>query len=518
MKARGYVRVSTDEQAQEGVSIEAQTKILEAYAVVKGYSDFKIYIDDGYSGKNLNRPAVKQLLDECRAGGVDAVIVWRLDRISRSLRDTLMIVEDILQDNSTTLLSVTESIDTSTPAGRLLLNILATFAQHERESDVERVTMAHRHLAKDCRYLGGPVPLGYTIDADKHYQIDETTAPIVRKAFDMYIHREGYAEILRYINAQGVRTMHGRPYAKTTLLSLLTNEKYIGTYIHGRLAPADKKGRRSSSRVNPVDQQIRIPHGIPAIIDQATWDAACALRAENKRSSSSYRTRVATPLQGLVYCGVCGRPMQIRTAGHDKSNPGHWQRYYRCPKNCCQPAEKNDLESGVFEMLEAIISDEAMLTTLVGLINTYAQAAAEDRHESKKDLHARLSKIEQKIRSILDFITTSGAQAPASLAQELTILERTRDEIIAALDAANQPAIQVTMADMQHAVSTIAKIKQQPPEIQKQIIQATVDKVVVSSEQYAITLTGLHAVEMSPYRIEACRARQHHIHTYTHII
>ena len=87
--ARGYVRVSTEEQAVNGVSIDAQKEILQAYAVVKGYTDFKIYTDEGFSGKNLNRPDVQRLLEECRSGKVEAVIVWRLDRLSRSLRDTL---------------------------------------------------------------------------------------------------------------------------------------------------------------------------------------------------------------------------------------------------------------------------------------------------------------------------------------------------------------------------------------------------------------------------------------------
>ena len=93
--ARGYVRVSTEEQAVNGVSIDAQKEILQAYAVVKGYTDFKIYTDEGFSGKNLNRPDVQRLLEECRSGKVEAVIVWRLDRLSRSLRGDLLDAEAI---------------------------------------------------------------------------------------------------------------------------------------------------------------------------------------------------------------------------------------------------------------------------------------------------------------------------------------------------------------------------------------------------------------------------------------
>lgn len=111
----GYVRVSTDEQAAHGASIPAQTEVLQAFSVVKGCKEgFRIYTDDGYSGKNLHRPAIKEVLEQCRQGSVSALVVWRLDRLSRSLRDTLSIVEDVLTPNGVTLISATESIDTST--------------------------------------------------------------------------------------------------------------------------------------------------------------------------------------------------------------------------------------------------------------------------------------------------------------------------------------------------------------------------------------------------------------------
>ena len=155
----GYSRVSSDEQAAHGISIDAQRNILQGYAAMTA-QQIRIYEDAGFSGKNMNRPALRQLLDDCRAGSVSAVVVWKLDRLSRSLRDTLSIIEDVLQPRGITLVSVTESIDTSTPSGRMMLNMLASFAQLEREQDSDRVVMAHKHLARDCKYLGGHVPLG----------------------------------------------------------------------------------------------------------------------------------------------------------------------------------------------------------------------------------------------------------------------------------------------------------------------------------------------------------------------
>jgi len=196
----GYSRVSSEEQAAHGISIDAQRGILEGYAAMTS-QQIRIYEDAGYSGKNTNRPALQQLLAACRSDAVSAVVVWKLDRLSRSLRDTLAIIEDVFQPRSITLVSVTESIDTSTPSGRMMLNLLASFAQLEREQDSDRVVMAHKHLARDCKYLGGHIPLGYCIDADKHYQLDPVTAPVVRRVFEMYLSRSGYTPILDYLNS-----------------------------------------------------------------------------------------------------------------------------------------------------------------------------------------------------------------------------------------------------------------------------------------------------------------------------
>lgn len=135
MIARGYIRVSTDEQTKNSVPIQAQEKILDSLAVVKGYDDFQVYIDDGYSGKDLDRPQMQKLLEECRQGHVDAVLVWKLDRLSRSLRDTLTIIEEIFEPNRISLISATESMDSPTPGGRIRLSLLETLTQHEREQD-----------------------------------------------------------------------------------------------------------------------------------------------------------------------------------------------------------------------------------------------------------------------------------------------------------------------------------------------------------------------------------------------
>ena len=273
----GYSRVSSEEQAVHGISIEAQRNSLQGYAAMMN-QQIRIFEDAGYSGKNTNRPALQQLLAACRSGSASAVVVWKLDRLSRSLRDTLTIIEDVFQPRGITLVSITENIDTSTPSGRMMLNLLASFAQLEREQDSDRVVMAHKHLARDCKYLGGHVPLGYRIDADKHYQLDPVTAPVVRRAFEMYLSRTGYTPILDYLNSFDFPGTRKTPFKKSDLNNLLGNEIYAGIYI--RRLGADPRHRITSP------ETIRVPGGVPAILTPEEWSRVCAFREQARTVSS----------------------------------------------------------------------------------------------------------------------------------------------------------------------------------------------------------------------------------------
>ncbi len=500
MVARGYIRVSTDEQARNGESIPAQTKILEAQALIKGYDDFKIYIDDGYSGRSLQRPAVQQLLKECGEGTVDVVLVWKLDRLSRSLRDILTIIEDIFTPHGVALISATESIDSSTPAGRAMLSVLGTFAQFEREQDSERVSMVHKSLARDCRFLGGPVPLGYKI-VDKHYAIDEATAPIVRRVFDMYIHREGYAEILRYLGSQGVTTAFGSPYTKSTLNHLLANERYNGTYIHNRLAAADAKGHRSSSRIKPDEEQIRIPGGIPAIIDMETWHAACAIREEYRQYSGRQSGRVRFLLSGLCRCGVCGAPMVVDTAGTDRN--GNRQRYYTCKRRCVSAARKEKIEAAAIDALLQLSASPELIEQACDAANALAASRSESTDAEKQALQTEYDDLTARIRNLNAALATAHTDAPQSVLASIADLERQQASVSRRLDAL-APQRPYDSRQLLHAINGINAIKKIPSAEVQTLLQTAFSQVAIDQDTYAFILTGTCAVEMRDVRIKAC--------------
>lgn len=476
----GYCRVSSDEQAAHGISIQAQRDILNGYAAMS-QSEIKIFEDAGFSGKNTQRPALRQLLAELPAGGVSAVVVWKLDRLSRSLRDTLTMIEDIFQPAGASLVSVTESIDTSTPSGRMMLNLLASFAQLEREQDSDRVVMSHKHLARDCQYLGGHIPLGYRVDDQKHFQLDPVRAAIVRHVFDMYLARAGYGAILGYLNSPEVFPLTGKTkiYTKSALNFMLRNEIYAGVYL--RRMGADKRHRITAP------ETIRIPGGVPAILSPDEWQRVCRICENNSAGYKvSYKAVNVYPLSGLVRCTVCGRIMSIRHGG--KARNGETERYYVCKNKCVRPARLENVQDAVFTALEYFASDEEVIKQACQISNSFIDTDEQENLRAIAPLEDRLQEIARQNARIISFVKNND-NAPASMMQELTDLDKEEKLIRSRIVSLRRPLGRHDIAETVHLLRAASDIRKLPPDEQKARIQATVSRVVVSDMTYQVVLS-----------------------------
>ena len=182
-----YVRVSTDRQAEKGYSISEQELKLKSLCVAHGLEVYKVYIDDGYTGSHIDRPALKELLRDVWDGKVKNVVVYRLDRLSRDMQDMLEIIRRIFMPTNTRLISQTENIDTSTHVGRLAINILTSFAELEKDIINERMEMGRVGRAKSGRWHGKR-PFGYDYDKEKGILVPNADAIIVKQIYDMYLH------------------------------------------------------------------------------------------------------------------------------------------------------------------------------------------------------------------------------------------------------------------------------------------------------------------------------------------
>ena len=215
-----YVRVSTHEQAENGYSIDEQIDRLVSYCNALGYNSYKVYKDPGFSGATTDRPALQNLINDVKLHHVHKVLVYKLDRLSRSQVDTLNLIENVFLKNDCDFNSISENFDTATPFGRAMIGILAVFAQLEREQIKERLSMGKIARAKKGLYKGGGLaPIGYDF-IDSRLVVNESEREQVKLIYDMFESGGTYRGIVKFMNDNGYRHKYGQ-WHRNTLTNVL---------------------------------------------------------------------------------------------------------------------------------------------------------------------------------------------------------------------------------------------------------------------------------------------------------
>lgn len=230
-----YIRVSTLDQAREGYSLAAQRHALQEWAVRHGYAIVYVYADEGISGRDIaHRPAMKQLLADVQTGEYDAVLVWALSRLTRSVAD-LYDTWDTLQAHGVELISFTEAFDTSTPTGRAMMGLLGVFAQMEREITAERVRAAMAERAAQGKRTCNEV-LGYDLDGKDGLKINPVEAERVRYIFDRYLEHKSLSVVAELCRLRGYTGKRGRIFKPWHIQTILTRPIYAGyNSYHGEI-------------------------------------------------------------------------------------------------------------------------------------------------------------------------------------------------------------------------------------------------------------------------------------------
>lgn len=276
-----YIRVSTARQDQEGYSIPLQKERLIAYCKAKGWVVAGVFVDPGHSGSSLDRPGITQLIDGVNAGRFDVVLVYKLDRLSRSQKDTLYLIEDVFMSSGVDFVSMQESFDTTTIYGRAMVGILSVFAQMERETITERTLMGRAGRAEEGLWHGGGTdPIGYDY-IDGALVINPLEAEQVREVYALYAAGHSVTEITRRM--AGFKTKHGGWSHTSTVGNVLDNPLYAGT-VH--FDGVSKKGRHIPIVDREIDRRVK------------------ARRERLSRVETSEDS--AHLLTGIIYCASCG--------------------------------------------------------------------------------------------------------------------------------------------------------------------------------------------------------------------
>jgi len=247
-----YARVSTEDQAREGFSLDAQLEKLRSYCKARDWTIAGEYIDDGYSGRDVKRPAYQKMMDEIEKW--DALLVMKMDRIHRNSKNFMLMMEN-LNEKGKEFVSMTESLDTSTAMGRFVMDIIQRIAQLESEQIGERVYDGMRQKAKEGKgALGSPSPYGYEYK-DGVLVEKEGELNVVRKIYEFYLSGKTLAEIVKWLEKDGIETKKGKKWDKKTVSRILSNPVYCGLIEwDGIIAPGSHKKIVNIEEFNEVQK------------------------------------------------------------------------------------------------------------------------------------------------------------------------------------------------------------------------------------------------------------------------
>lgn len=437
-----YLRVSTEAQADEGYSLAAQAEKLEAYCRMKGTQEFKRYVDGGFSGSNLSRPAITELISDIAQKKVERVVVYKLDRLSRSQKDTLYLIEDVFLPNGVDFVSINENIDTGSPYGRAMIGILSAFAQLERENIFLRTRMGMVERVKKGLWPGGgKIPFGYDYDTDSGILIPNADAPIVREMYFRFLEGESTGSIARSL---GIKYEH-------LVRQILLRESNTGVITYkGECYP----GRHQ------------------AIIEKDVFDKVKRRLTERNRPRATEGNKL---LSGLLVCGHCGAKMRYQKWGkagdklvcysRDKSKP-HLVHDKNCPN-------------------KGIMAKEVEQIVVADLCKLAAKPEESKVHAGDtKTLEKNLEKITRKLRRLYELYAEAEDD---TLTETIKKTQKERDRVQQMLQKSQQTEEQQMAKEARDALATIDSCWTMLEASERQLlVRAVVEKIVLQNDKVQI--------------------------------
>jgi site-specific DNA recombinase len=425
-----YTRKSTDEGLQKDFNtLDAQRESAEAYIVSQKNEGWIClpdrYDDGGYTGGNMERPAIQRLLEDIDCGKVDCVIVYKVDRLSRSILDFAKIIERFEQ-RSVSFASVTQHFNSSNSMGRLTLNILLSFAQFEREIISERTRDKIAAARRKGKWMGGKPLLGYDLlisPGGTKLVVNEDEAECVRKIFDLYLEHERIVPVLQELDRRNWRTKAwttrkgnpsgGKPFDKVTLFRLLTNPVYLGKVRHREELYEGKHD---------------------AIADPAVWDRVQVILKRNGRTGGgAVKNKYGALLKGLLRCAACNCAMV-----HSVSCKGSKRyRYYICVKaqkrgwyTCpAKSVPAGELERFVVNQIRGVGRDPSVIAETIRQSRLLGEKTISELKREHQMLERDISRKSKALNKRLAVQIGSGKAELAAGKDELHRLETRLTEI-----------------------------------------------------------------------------------------
>ena len=462
MRVALYPRVSGHEQ-EDNYSIPEQIERMKKYCESRDWMVYKIYTDSGYSGSNTNRPGLPSLIKDSESGKFDMVLVYKLDRLSRSQKDVLYLVEDVFDKHGVYFSSMTENFDTSTPFGKAILGILAVFAQLEREQIKERTMMGKDSRAQEGKWHGSKwIPIGYDYE-DGLLKINEYEAMQIREIVDLFLQRTPVRTIATMMTERGYLHKYGEWEAKT-IRRVLANPVNIGL----------------------IKNRDKLYPGVhDPIIEQETYDAVQVIMNERREKYGTTYKPYTTLLGGMIYCKHCG-------GKYTKQGNGGGIDYYTCysrSKKVKRMVKDPNCKNKNFKTPEL---DSVILTAIAKLAidPDYIDNASENKPKNDvgkkiKAITSEIEKINSQISKMMD-LYSMGSIDLDMISGKVEDLNKTKTALQKEVDSLDAPEDDEMTKKEIKELATLMNDENLSLEDKRSIIQSLIYYIEIDNEDILI--------------------------------
>ena len=508
-----YCRLSNDDERDgESVSIENQKLLLQSYVRQMGWNEVDVYIDDGYTGTNFNRPGVQRLIEDAKAKRINLILVKDLSRFGRNYIEIGQYTDYLFPSIGCRFVALNNGVDTESNNGSTdVMCFLNLFNEFYSRDTSKKVKAVKRACAENGKFMGTYPAYGYKRDnEDKHHLvIDEDTAPIVRRIFSMRATGMGFTGIAAQLNEEGIpspgmlyyqrrgkadprRVNH--KWAGETVKHLIRNEVYIGNMVQGKTGTVSYKNKKLISK--PEDEWIRVEGTHEPIISLDVWDTVQGIDQKRVRKNAA-SDGIRSVFTGLVYCAECGFKMRNHTEKftYKDGSPGRYSsficgNYARSGKSACtiHTIYENVLEQLVLEDIRekarfAAHDPELLAQHILRLKDKEAQSRRVSCEQELKAVKARLDELERLMQSLYE--DKYSGTVPQSVFQ--TLMRKYEAERVEKADALPEleRKVRAAMENRQDAGRWTEIIRQytEITKLDESILFALVDRIEVGEAQ-----------------------------------
>lgn len=458
-----YCRVSTTDQADDGYSLGEQEERLRAYAKAHGWIVHACHVDPGFSGSKLERPGIQAVIADAKAHRIQRVVTYKLDRLSRSQKDTLHLIEDVFLANGVDYVSMTESFDTGTPFGRAMIGILSVFAQLERENIKERMGMGRLAAVKDGKWRGGcGLPFGYRYisksgDQGGRLVPDDMEAQAVRRMFELFLEGNTYANILRKVRAEYPLPGRGEKNKGSWTASILRNRIYIGEmYFKGQYYRGD------------------FEHIVPDDVFWAVQKKIAEYQQEldANRKLPQHRGHMLT---GFIYCGCCGSRMSYKSVPYTRKGDGVLTSYN---SYCCAEKQRAGVRCPDSKQWVARELEDVVLTSVENLKLDEIQQTIPSNSPEISALEKRIATIDRQQEKLVELFTLGTISIEAIQKQSASLVAE-REKLEERIDILRAADDSVSQAKFLEAVKKSSEIRTMDESQQRDLLRSLIKRLTV---------------------------------------